>query len=57
MEEQRQEIVAITSEEEAVIDAVELAKDWCIQLPEEEYQRYEELIAKRETSTLTLKVL
>lgn len=38
----------LTPEEENFINVVELAKDWWIPLPEEDYKRYEELIAKRE---------
>ena len=40
-------MIKLTREEEAFIDGVELAIDWCIPLPKEDYEKYEELIKKR----------
>lgn len=39
----------MTHEEQAIIDGVELALDWGLPIPEEQYKKYEELIERRKT--------
>ena len=38
----------LSSEEEGLIDVVELAKDWGLEITEEQLEEYERLIAKRQ---------